>query len=442
MAATVIFLTTTGAGTWTVPSDWNNANNSIEVIGGGGGGGSYNNGGGGGGYSKVVNVTLTPGAGIAVNVGAGGAGGPRFAGNGGAGGDTWFGNAVYASATVGAKGGAGGVSDNLGNAALGGAAASGIGSTKNSGGNGGTRISGPGGGGGGAAGPNGSGANGGSPSASSGQAGSGGGGSGGGTTGSSGTSTNGGAGGSNSSSAGSGAGGTVGSQNGGAGTAGGGGGGTYNTNAVLTGGAGGAGAEWDATHGAGGGGGGLATGNPGTSVAGVGGKYGGGGGGSTDTSEAVGGAGAQGIIVITYTPGGAPDITGTLAATLSGAYTASIIGTVQLPPQPMQPGGGGYRKPIIYVDEKGRPVDLKTFKVRTANEVMQAAKVAEPRPFSRTLARAIAGKNNEEIAAEARRLAAVTANARLAELLDRLEQLAILEAEQDEGAALMLLLAS
>src|SRR5450830_633228 len=30
------FITTTGAGTFTVPSDWNNANNTIEVIGGGG----------------------------------------------------------------------------------------------------------------------------------------------------------------------------------------------------------------------------------------------------------------------------------------------------------------------------------------------------------------------------------------------------------------------
>ena len=45
----VIFLTTTGAGTWTVPADWNSSNNTIECIGGGGGGGSGNTAGGGGG---------------------------------------------------------------------------------------------------------------------------------------------------------------------------------------------------------------------------------------------------------------------------------------------------------------------------------------------------------------------------------------------------------
>jgi hypothetical protein len=36
----VIYLTSLAPGvTWTVPSDWNNAANTIEVIGGGGGGG-------------------------------------------------------------------------------------------------------------------------------------------------------------------------------------------------------------------------------------------------------------------------------------------------------------------------------------------------------------------------------------------------------------------
>ena len=56
----VIFLT---SGTsWTVPSDWNSSNNSIEVIGGGGGGGRADNappgnsrgaGGGGGLHSRL-----------------------------------------------------------------------------------------------------------------------------------------------------------------------------------------------------------------------------------------------------------------------------------------------------------------------------------------------------------------------------------------------------
>lgn len=36
-AATQIFLTATTSSTWTVPSDWNSSNNTIEVIGAGGG---------------------------------------------------------------------------------------------------------------------------------------------------------------------------------------------------------------------------------------------------------------------------------------------------------------------------------------------------------------------------------------------------------------------
>ena len=71
--STVIFLTS--GSTWTVPSDWNSSNNTIEVIGGGGGGGSsqYSNGGGGGGaWSKVTNASLTPGATVGVQVGSGG----------------------------------------------------------------------------------------------------------------------------------------------------------------------------------------------------------------------------------------------------------------------------------------------------------------------------------------------------------------------------------
>jgi hypothetical protein len=38
MATTRIYLTTTGAGTWTVPADFNPFSNTIECIGGGGGG--------------------------------------------------------------------------------------------------------------------------------------------------------------------------------------------------------------------------------------------------------------------------------------------------------------------------------------------------------------------------------------------------------------------
>ena len=52
----IIFLTTTGAGTWTVPADWNSSNNRIECIGGGGSGNSVQlstDVGNGGGAGKV-----------------------------------------------------------------------------------------------------------------------------------------------------------------------------------------------------------------------------------------------------------------------------------------------------------------------------------------------------------------------------------------------------
>src|SRR5262249_37458762 len=79
---TTVRLFLTSGTTWTVPSDWNNANNTIEVIGGGGGsGGGFGSvlaggGGGGGGYSKVVNLTLTPNATVSIQVGAGGSAAP------------------------------------------------------------------------------------------------------------------------------------------------------------------------------------------------------------------------------------------------------------------------------------------------------------------------------------------------------------------------------
>jgi hypothetical protein len=160
-----IVLTTVGASAWTVPSDWTATNNIIECYGGGGGGsgngrlaGCSGAGGGGGGYSKITNLSLTPGAIINIQIGGGGAG---SSGDATAGGDTWFSSA----ATVLAKGGAGpfasdGVSAPAGGA--GGQAGSGVGSTKFSGGSGGAGNSsdgwGPGGGGG--AGPTSNGGNG------------------------------------------------------------------------------------------------------------------------------------------------------------------------------------------------------------------------------------------------------------------------------------------
>src|ERR1700704_4277900 len=99
-AQTTIYLTT-GA-TWVVPADWNNANNSIEVIGGGGGGktpgaaqSGSGGGGGGGGDSKATNVTLTPGATVTIAVGAAGAA------NGGLGGDTYLCNTNSGCTSIG-----------------------------------------------------------------------------------------------------------------------------------------------------------------------------------------------------------------------------------------------------------------------------------------------------------------------------------------------------
>ncbi|WP_127077260.1 RHS repeat-associated core domain-containing protein [Rhodomicrobium lacus] len=182
--AKTIVLDAAGSGTFTVPSDWNNADNSIEVIGGGGGaaGGGKNangyaspsGGGGGGAYAKVRNLILRPGDRAYYGVGAGGAAGPNtdFAS---AGGDTWFNgsaNGLPTSTSLGAlaPGGYGGnasyknVGFNAGG--VGGQASAAIGHVTYSGGDGGkgyyngAKQSGGGGGGGGAAGPNGNGLNG------------------------------------------------------------------------------------------------------------------------------------------------------------------------------------------------------------------------------------------------------------------------------------------
>lgn len=240
---TTTFLT---SGTsWTVPSDWNSSNNTIEVIGGGGDGviGSGNNGGGGGGggaYSKSVNVSLTAGASVTYAVG-------------GIAGDTYFCNSTSNCASIagtavvaGAKGGA---TASAGTGGAGGAAASGVasgtGSIKNSGGTGANGVGtfcNAGGGGGGAAGSTGNG------------------------NGGSGTS-------------------------GGSGDAGAGGAGGAGGNPPS---AGSPGTEWDASHGSGGGGGGHVLGCGGGANGGL---YGaGGGGGSIGTP----GSGQQGIIVVAY----------------------------------------------------------------------------------------------------------------------------------------------
>lgn len=146
---TVVTLTTTGAGNWTVPvgyqSSIQGANGYASLFECYGGGGGTNTGGlnaaGGAAYSAQPNQTLTIGANIPYNVGVAGT-------LAGAGGDSWIGNVTEGSSFVAAKGGGG----NAGGAGTGGQASGGIGTTKHSGGSGAASS-----GGGGAAGPSGAG---------------------------------------------------------------------------------------------------------------------------------------------------------------------------------------------------------------------------------------------------------------------------------------------
>ena len=242
-SATVIFLT---SGTsWTVPSDWNNAGNTVEVIGAGGAhkSSSATAGAGGGSYSKANNLALTPGSSVAYNIGISGLASP--------GESTWFGSATLSSALVAAQGGCNvSSSSNCTNST-----SANIGSVIYTGGKGGNDgySAGFAAGGGGAAGPHG-----------------------GGVRGQDSGSTTGGS--------------------GGAGDNGYGGAGGAHSNGLAS--PGGAGAEYTATAGgtagSGGGGGAGSNRNGGGST---GGAYGGGAGGG-NTSGTV--AGGKGLIVITY----------------------------------------------------------------------------------------------------------------------------------------------
>ncbi len=256
-----IVLTNTASTTWTVPSDWNNASNTIELIGGGAGGspgagsgGSSHQGGGGGGggaYAKISNFVTSAGNSVKIQVGGGGASDTNgvitfFNWNSSGSTSTCSGVTMSTCASAGADGAhpAGGV---------GGASSTSIGTLKKSGGNGGAGQAvknTSGGGGGGAAGPSGDG-NSGQPS--------------------------------------------TGTSAGGSGDAGfGGAGGPAGTPPTSN---GENGTEWT-TAGSGGGGGGS---NANNTNGGAGGAYGAGGGGGR-SSGGSGGAGAQGVIVIKYTP--------------------------------------------------------------------------------------------------------------------------------------------
>ena len=267
LSVTAFLVSPTGSNqTYNVPNDWDSANNTISTIGAGASGSigqqgtDGGSGGGGGGYSSQSNITLTPGGTATYQIGTGGASvtrtnnGTRLTGN--AGGDTWFNGTTLGGSTVGAKGGTSRPSPlgGLGGEQVGNTG--GVGATKRLGGNGGFGGdacigNGNAGGGGGAAGNTANGTNG---------------------VDGNGTQGNGGAGGAT----GGGAGGSGAGANGSAGT------------------------NFDATHGAGGGGAGSLI----AGTAGAGGLYGAGGGGTPNSGSGTftSGAGAQGLIVIVYTP--------------------------------------------------------------------------------------------------------------------------------------------
>lgn len=305
----IVVLEDTTSSSWTVPNDWNNSSNTIHLIGGGGGGAggraSSNNragggGGGGGGYTQLTNQTLTIGASITYQAGSAGTVGAA-GNNGGAGGTTSW-NAGAATA----GGGGGGQAVATPPSSTGGTAGSGSTYNGGVGGQGSAQnasSTGHGGGGGaGAAGPNGAGGTGGDGFASTTAAniaGGGGGGNGGGSNGGNASSATGGTGGNNSL---------------------GGGGGASNTSGILGGGGGGStsaasvgGIGIDVFGvGSGGGGGGEDDADT-TNTGGIYGAGGGGGGVNTTGTARAGSAGAQGAIIIVYTPGGAaPTATGNM----------------------------------------------------------------------------------------------------------------------------------
>lgn len=366
---------------WTVPADWNSADNIVETIGAGGGGQTANSsyagsGGGGGAYSKITNLSLTAGNAVTIQVGAGGSAGSVGA-------NTWFNGTSVITSSVGATGGGGGANNSGG---AGGAAASGVGTIRYSGGSGGTDNSNPfgGGGGGGAAGPNGAGSVGAGSTADT-FGGGGGGGNGGGS------STGGGAGdivgtgdGGNGGTAEDGTSGGTGAiaadepaagGNGSHGSGGGGGARDFDGVQHSAGGNGGAGTEWDASHGSGGGGGGGGGGGNGSGGdGGAGGTYGGGGGGGgyAGGSLGSGGTGGGGIVVITYTPAAAAAITAEswTASEVQGAVRADQPPSVEcclIVPRDCLPltevGGGIWRAdapPINFPCVAAKDVGLPT----------------------------------------------------------------------------------
>lgn len=128
----------------TVPSDWGSTTNFIDCIASGGSGaaaginGNAATGGSGAACSRKNNVSLTPGGSATYRLSAGGsAPSVGFAiSAGSAGADCWYNGASLGAASVGAKGGLGGITNASGVTAgvAGGVASSGVGSSRYSGG--------------------------------------------------------------------------------------------------------------------------------------------------------------------------------------------------------------------------------------------------------------------------------------------------------------------
>jgi hypothetical protein len=273
--AVVTYITSTGAGSWSVPSGVT----SVQIDGNGGGGTAAYGGGAGSAYAKSA-ISVTPGGTLYYNVGIGGGTSTTGA--------TWANKAANAAPAVASNGinAPYGPSCTNRNAITAAITTGGVGDVVNYGGDGGSAPN-LAGGGGGAGGPYGRGGAGGNdcnyPSGSYGSGGGGSGGGGSGTGGQAGAAS--GAGGNNSAGTGGGA------PASGSGSLGGGGaGGTVGS---ANGGNGGYGADFGGAYGPGGGGG---SGYGAGSLGGNGGLYGGGGGGAGGTS----GTGGQGIIILTY----------------------------------------------------------------------------------------------------------------------------------------------
>jgi hypothetical protein len=142
-------LSTPGAGSWLVP-DGVTSLAAVEVWGGGGGSSGADaaskGGGGGGGYSRKSDLAVKPGASLSYVVGEGGSSTKDEALPGGNGGDSWFGTET----TVLAQGGRGSPAGRVWDGGAGGAAGSGYGDVRFSGGDGGSARGAKGGAGGGA----------------------------------------------------------------------------------------------------------------------------------------------------------------------------------------------------------------------------------------------------------------------------------------------------